>query len=100
MAATVPVLGLVHVHQPDVGFVDQGRGFERLSGLLLSEFLRRQAPQLIVDQWQELLRGVGIASLDGGQNAGNLTHRRHQEARKTRRNILSRPWARFGIAAP
>jgi hypothetical protein len=46
--------------------VNQGRGLQRLTGLLLSEFLRCQLAEFIVDEWQELLRGVRIASLDGG----------------------------------
>src|SRR5262245_44583894 len=33
VAAAGPVLGLIHIHQPDVGFVDQGGGLERLAGL-------------------------------------------------------------------
>src|SRR5262245_56603798 len=44
--------------------------------LFLSEFLRRQLTQFLIDQEQELLGGVGIAHLDGGQDAGHLTHRR------------------------
>ena len=58
MAATLPVLSLLDINQPQVGFVDQRRGFERLSGLLLSESLRRKFAQLVLDQRQELLRGV------------------------------------------
>ena len=68
------------VHQPKIGFVDQGRGLERLAGLLLGQFLRRQLAQLVVDQRQKLLGGVGIALLDGGQDAGNVVHRRHRDA--------------------
>jgi hypothetical protein len=76
MAAAVPVLGLLDIHQPEVGFVDQGRGLERLPGLLLGEFLRRELAQLLIDQGQELLRGVRIATLNGGQDLRNLAHRR------------------------
>ena len=50
MAAAVPVLRLVRVHEPQVRFVNQGRRLERLAGLLLGEFLRRQSAQLLVDQ--------------------------------------------------
>jgi hypothetical protein len=59
--------------------VHQGRRLERLAGLFLGEFLRRQLAQLLVYQRQELSRGVGIASFDGGQNAGNFVHRRHRK---------------------
>jgi len=33
---------LVHVHQPEIGLVHQGRGLERLPGLLVSQPSRRQ----------------------------------------------------------
>jgi hypothetical protein len=49
---------------------------ERLTGLLLGQTLRRQAAQVVVDQGQQLLGGVGIALLDGRQNPGNGTHLR------------------------
>ena len=54
-----PMLGLVHIHQPDVGLMDQGRGLERLARLLLSHLLGGQLPQLVVDQRQKLLGGRG-----------------------------------------
>ena len=43
----------------------------------------------IVDQRQELLGGVGIALLQSGQDAGNLSHRQHQENRDTEKNFLA-----------
>ena len=60
---------------------------QRLPRLLLSQLLRRQLAQLLVDQRQELLGGVGIASLDGGQDAGNLAHRRHPDVQRIQRNF-------------
>src|SRR5262249_998237 len=42
VAAAVPALGLLRIDQPEVGLVDQGRGLERLPGLLLGQPLRRQ----------------------------------------------------------
>jgi hypothetical protein len=42
--------------------------------------LRRQLAQLVIDQRQELLGGMRIALLDGGQDTGHIVHRRHQEA--------------------
>ena len=46
VAPAVPVLGLVHVDQPEIRLVDQGRGLERLAGLLLGQLLGGQAAQL------------------------------------------------------
>src|SRR5262249_12241873 len=41
---------------------------------LLRQLLRGELAQLVVDQRQELLGGGRIALLDGGQDAGDLTH--------------------------
>src|SRR5262249_45322476 len=30
--------------------------------------------QLVVDEWQQLARGAGVAGLDGGQDPGDLGH--------------------------
>src|SRR5262249_25422231 len=71
----VPVLRLVPVHKPDVGFVDQGRGLEGLADLLVGHLLGRQPPQLVIDERQELLGGVLIALLQGPEDAGDLVHK-------------------------
>ena len=47
------------VDQPQIRLVDQGRGLERLAGLLLGQPLGGQLAQLVVDQRQELLGGLG-----------------------------------------
>ena len=62
--------------QPQVGLVDQGGGLERLAGLLLRQPLRGEPAQLVVDQRQQLLGGLGVAPLDGGEDAGHVGHRR------------------------
>src|SRR5262249_34257904 len=72
-ASPVSIL-LPALHQPQVRFMDQGRGIERLPRLLVRELLGRQFAQLIVDQWQELVGGGGIALLDGGQDARDVGH--------------------------
>src|SRR5690242_873932 len=74
MASAVPVLGLVRAYQPQIGFMDQGGGFERLAGFLLSDLLGGQAAQLLVNQWQKLLDGVWLALFKGGQDTRNFTH--------------------------
>ena len=51
--------GLLGIHQPEVGLVDQGRGLERLAGLLLRQPLGGQLAQLVVDQRQELPGACG-----------------------------------------
>ena len=59
--------------------MDQGRGLQRLAGLFLSESLGREFTEFVVDQRQESLGGVRVALFDGGQDARDLAHRRHQE---------------------
>ena len=75
---------LLRVHQPQVRLVDQGRGLERLARLLLGQPLRGQLAQLVVDQRQQLLGGVRVALLDGGQDAGDLAHWHYLEAGTSR----------------
>lgn len=74
MSPAIPMLLLRHVHQPDVRFVDQRGGIERLTRFLLGELLRRQRSQLIVDQGQELLSRLRVTLFDGVQYAGHVTH--------------------------
>ena len=50
MAATVPVLVRIVADQTQIGFVDQSGGVERLSRLLVGEFLGGQKTQFVVDQ--------------------------------------------------
>src|SRR5206468_967405 len=55
------VFKVLIAHQPQVSFVDQCRGVERLSRFLLRELLRRKFPELFVNQRQELLGGLWVA---------------------------------------
>jgi hypothetical protein len=59
--------------------VDQGGCLERLARLLLRQLLRRQLAQLVVDQRQELLGGVRVALLDGGEDARDVAHGWHRD---------------------
>ena len=61
-------------HQPQIGFVDQGRRLERLPRLLPGELLRRQLAQLVVDQRQQLLGGGRVALFNGRQDQGYIIH--------------------------
>ena len=55
--------------QPQVGLVDQGRGLERLPGLLAGQLLCGQLAEFVVDQRQELPGGVRVALLDRREDA-------------------------------
>jgi hypothetical protein len=50
MPATVKVLGLLDIHKPQVGLVDQGGGLQRLPGLLPGQLLRGELAQFVVHQ--------------------------------------------------
>ena len=64
--------------QPEVGLVDQGRGLERLPRLLLGQLLRGQPAELVIDQRQQLLGGLGIALLDRREDPCHFIHRRRR----------------------
>jgi len=53
---------------------------ERLASLLLCQFWAAKLAQLVVDQRQELLGRLGLALLDGREDAGHVVHHRgHSE---------------------
>jgi len=52
MPSTVPVLGLIHIHHPDVGLMYQSRCLQSLPRILLSHVGCGQFPQLIIDKGQ------------------------------------------------
>ena len=70
------MLGLLLVHQSEVGLVNQGRGLERLPWLLPGHLRGRQPAQLVVDQRQQLLGGLRVALLDRREDAGDVVHGR------------------------
>jgi len=65
----------VRADQQQVRLVDQRRRLQRLSRLFLGQLLGSQLAQFLVDQGQKLPGGGRVAVFDGGQDAGNLTHR-------------------------
>jgi hypothetical protein len=74
VAPAVPVLSPALADQPDVRFVDQGRGLERLAGRLVGQLQSRQFAQLVVDQRQQLAGRVGLAPRGGVQDLGDVAH--------------------------
>src|SRR5262249_31344039 len=72
VASAVPVLRLLHVYEPQVRLVDEGRRLQRLAWGLQSHLLGRQLAQLDIDQGHQLVGGVRVAFLDGGQDAGTF----------------------------
>src|SRR5262249_48185683 len=72
--AAVPVPGLLPARQPQVRLVHQRGRLQGLAGLFVGQFLGRELAQLVVDQRQELLRGRGVALLDGAQDTRDVAH--------------------------
>jgi hypothetical protein len=71
-----PVLPLA-VLLPDQfqpGFMNESGGLKSLVGVLAGHFVRRQAAQLRVNQWQESLGGLAFAVLDRIKDAGHVAH--------------------------
>jgi len=54
--------------------MDQCRGLQRLSGILLSHFVGGQFAQLVIDQRQQLLGGLAVASFDLPEDLGDVNH--------------------------
>jgi hypothetical protein len=54
----------------------QGRGVERLSRLFVRELSRGEAAQFVINQREELPRGVGVSRFDCIQDLGDIEHAR------------------------
>src|SRR5262249_41312720 len=72
--AAVPGLLGVVADKAEICLMDQGGGLQGLPRLLLGQTRSRQLAKFIVDQRQELLRGVWVAVLDLIQNPRNFAH--------------------------
>src|SRR5262249_29584942 len=83
----VPVARLATADEPEVGLVDEGGWLKRLARLLVREALRSELAQLVVDEWQQLGGGLGIAGLNGGHELREFGH----AAQHTLTESASRP---------
>ena len=66
--------GLFARDQPKIGLMDQRCGLEGLAGRLLGHFHSGDAAELIVNQWDELIRCVRIAVVHGVKELGDVGH--------------------------
>ena len=55
VAARIPALRLVTIHELQVGFVDERCGLQRLPRLFLSQLRCSESAELLINQRQELL---------------------------------------------
>src|SRR5262249_32432493 len=65
---------LLVTNQAQVRLMHQRGGVERLPCLFLTELLRSEFAQLVVDQRQQLVGGVRIALVDGLENVSDVGH--------------------------
>ena len=72
MPAAVPAGDLIHIHQSEVGLVDQTGRLEGLTWFFSGKLLGCQLAQLVVDERQELLGSLRIALVDCGEDAGDF----------------------------
>jgi hypothetical protein len=70
----VPMRAGLTADQPQVSLMDQRGSLERLARFLAGQPVCGELSQLVVDERQELLRGLGVALLDGAQDAGDVAH--------------------------
>jgi hypothetical protein len=73
----VPAIGKLPIaDQPQIGFVNECRGIERLPRFFGIKMLGRESAQLAVNQRQQLRRGLRVAGFNRIQNLGNIAHAR------------------------
>ena len=68
MAATIPMGCSIAANQPRKCLVHQGRRLQRLAGTFLAKSLCRQAPQVVINKRQKLVRGVWVAGFSRCNN--------------------------------
>ena len=62
------------LYQPHVGLVHQGGGLERLARGLEGHAMRREPPQLGIDEWHQFIGGPGIPLVPALEDAGDVVH--------------------------
>lgn len=74
MPATVPVLGLLNIHQPEISLVNQRRRLESMIFPFAGHFRCRQLTQIFIHQRQQLLGSRWITLLDLGEDLCDIGH--------------------------
>ena len=72
--AAVPVLCLLNIHKPQIGFVHESGSLKSLTRLLIFELCRRQSAEFVVDEWEELIGSGRIAVFDFGEYSSDVRH--------------------------
>ena len=74
MPEEVSQLSLFRVNEPNIRFMHERRGLQRLVRFLLGHLGSGQLPQLFINQRQQLLGGRRIAGFNLAENACDVAH--------------------------
>ena len=67
-------LWVVVANQPQPGFVDKGCGLQRVARRLIRHLGGCEPAQLLIDQRQQFIGGLGVAALDSLNYPGDIAH--------------------------
>src|SRR5262249_28658241 len=99
VAPALPLRGVFGAPPPQVRLVYQRGRLQGLAEPLLGPLLGGALAQLVVDQRQQLLRGGGVALLDGRQDVRHLAHGQRPEDVRAQRSEIC-PRGSRGLASP
>ena len=85
------MLGLARIDESDVRLVDEGRRLQGLARLLLFQPRGGKSSELVINQWQKLIRGGWISFLDLGQDLRYVGHA-FQDTPCTKAEVADRRW--------
>ena len=94
LRAVLPV-GVLLIHELEVGLVDERRGLQRVLGPLSPEMRVRDPVQFLVDERHQVIEGIAIALVPGEQEGGYVG--RHGGPAAGERNVAKhtrKTWSR------
>ena len=78
MTAMVPMVAVGCAYQPEVGLVNESSRLQGVARRFVGQPGGGETAKVFVDQRQQLPGGVGVALLDGRQDASRFAHRWRQ----------------------
>ena len=72
-------------------------GLQGLSGLLLRHPGRSQPAQFFIDQWKQLIRGLGLTRLNGVEQLGDVGHEREGRRQIEEKRVSQVTWSSLDI---
>jgi hypothetical protein len=67
-------VSLTTLYKPQIGFVHERRGIQRVARCFAGHVASRQLAQLVVNQRQKLCSGVRVAGVEGAKNSREIRH--------------------------